>query len=388
MAGSQTTCAKEALVIFLQNLSTHGTLFNIFSFGSDYSSLWPSSQPYTPSTLDIACRHGQHRNNIWAGQRSGISNSLSLFLLTDDEVLGHEVIFALVDREVTRGGNTAGGTQLGIFTVGIGNAASTAPCEGVVAHLLLASTVPPLGSMGDVEIDWGHIFPTLKTGDKGKITASSKEDYDPIGDRSLRFLPDRRRDEGFPPLIHTLAAHRLILELENGDISSKGSFDTTDEKLRDAVIEAVVVHFSETYQLASQFASSTAVDEGRDNQQDGGTDGYSSKDSDDDLQHYLPQARAGWAKRHLSLEQQELLSAYKISTAPLISTTHSSARRYHPLKSNPAHGVYDSEYGKCRKGLGDGPRCGIHEGTPGRRYRCMDQSLAEGRGPRQVYAWN
>ncbi|KDR71708.1 hypothetical protein GALMADRAFT_776428 [Galerina marginata CBS 339.88] len=377
MAGSQMMRAKEALVIFLQSLPPQGTLFNIFSFGSEYSSLWPSSQPYTPFTLDVARRHVDSMSADMGGTeiKSGLESALgsrkrsvpmSLFLLTDGEVWGHEDIFALVDREVIRGGNAAAGTQLRIFTLGIGNAASTALCEGVarrgnglclmtsqsadiaqkVTRLLMASTVPPLGSMGDIEIDWGHTFSALKTGnDKGKVTASFNVDDDPIGDTSSRFhinlpdppkvqqvptripalyptnrftvfvilsdtvevpkevtlqgkLPDGSqltlppinvheatdRDEGFPSLIHTLAAHRLILGLEDGDISSQGSFDATDEKLRDAVIEAAVVRFSETYQLASQFASFIAVDEGRDDQQDGGTDGDSSKDSDDDLQ--------------------------------------------------------------------------------------------------------
>lgn len=54
MEGSRIEQAKQALIVFLQSLPADGTFFNIFSFGSSCSSLWPSSQKYTPSALAIA----------------------------------------------------------------------------------------------------------------------------------------------------------------------------------------------------------------------------------------------------------------------------------------------------------------------------------------------
>lgn len=48
--------AKKALLIMLKSLPTAGTTFNIFSFGSSYSSLWPASQPYSQASLTAAVR--------------------------------------------------------------------------------------------------------------------------------------------------------------------------------------------------------------------------------------------------------------------------------------------------------------------------------------------
>ena len=50
--------AKKALLIMLKSLPTAGTTFNIFSFGSTSSSLWPASQSYSEASLSTAvCSH-------------------------------------------------------------------------------------------------------------------------------------------------------------------------------------------------------------------------------------------------------------------------------------------------------------------------------------------
>ncbi|KDR72640.1 hypothetical protein GALMADRAFT_142939 [Galerina marginata CBS 339.88] len=284
----------------------------------------------------------------------------SLFLLTDGEVWGYDEIFSSVDSHVKKAGNTAGGTYLRIFTLGIGDAASTAICEGVarrgnglslmtshssdisqkVLKLFSASRVSPLGNVGNLEIDWGNRSAqsgssTTVINDKGKITHRVALSPNSIGSTNTQFhitlagppkvqqaptqvpnlYPNNRftvfvilsdttevpetvtlrgtfpdgspiaiplkpthetADGDFPPLVHTLAAHRLILELEDGDPSSQGSFDATDKKPRDEVIEAAVVRFSETYQLANQFASFIAIYEA----EDGRSDSDSETDSD------------------------------------------------------------------------------------------------------------
>ena len=46
--------AKNALLIMLKSLPSSGTTFNIFSFGSSHSALWPDSQAYTPANLNAA----------------------------------------------------------------------------------------------------------------------------------------------------------------------------------------------------------------------------------------------------------------------------------------------------------------------------------------------
>lgn len=54
MQGTRIKQAKQALIVFLQSLPRDGTFFNIFSFGDCCSSLWPTSQQYTPSALAMA----------------------------------------------------------------------------------------------------------------------------------------------------------------------------------------------------------------------------------------------------------------------------------------------------------------------------------------------
>lgn len=272
---------------------------------------------------------------------------------------GCDEIFSLVDSHVKEAGNTASGTYLRIFTLGIGDAASTALCEGVarrgnglclmtshnfdisqkVIKLFSASRVSPLGNVGNLEIDWGYrpAQPGVAN-DKGEIANRVAHSSNPLGSANTQFhitlanppkiqqaptevpnlypnnrftvfvilsdtteipktvtlrgtFPDgsektiplipthEEADGDLPPLIHTLAAHRLILELEDGDTSSQGSFDATDKKLRDEVIEAAVVRLSETYQLASQFASFIAIYEA--------PDGRSVSDSETDSDDFL-----------------------------------------------------------------------------------------------------
>ena len=53
MMGTRIDTAKEALVFFLKSLP-EDSYFNIVSFGSDFSSLFPVSQRYEDSTLDSA----------------------------------------------------------------------------------------------------------------------------------------------------------------------------------------------------------------------------------------------------------------------------------------------------------------------------------------------
>lgn len=46
--------AKKALLIMLKSLPNTNTTFNILSFGSSFSSLWPASEPYSEASLHTA----------------------------------------------------------------------------------------------------------------------------------------------------------------------------------------------------------------------------------------------------------------------------------------------------------------------------------------------
>lgn len=64
-----------------------------------------------------------------------------------------------------------------------------------------------------------------------------------------------------PPLIHTLAARRIIRELESGDIASLGPTvtDGGDSDRRAEIVKAAAVNFSVNYQVVSKFTAFLAI---------------------------------------------------------------------------------------------------------------------------------
>lgn len=223
---------------------------------------------------------------------------------------------------------------------------------GKCSRLLAASRVPPLGSMGDLRIDWGYT--ATKKSSANEVKDESQQvaniqgpislfdaDFDPLApakDTGFQFtlgpppsiqqapsnVPNLYPGNRFlvsailsdtvyvpntvtlsgktpsgqalgplpvpvqktmlkprtPPLIHTLAAHRLIQELEDGNITSQGVDDENDKDLHDQIAKAAIVHLSEKYQLASKYASFIAVDKSSDTPS-------SDKDSFGDDGHHL-----------------------------------------------------------------------------------------------------
>ena len=120
--------AKEAMVLFLHSLPT-GSLFNIWSFGSSHSSLFPTSQPYEDDMLAKAKAHVesmeadmggteiyQPLEAIFKGKKSRSSQHMKqIFVLTDGQVSNTDQVKALVARNC----KTAR-----LFSMGIGASAS------------------------------------------------------------------------------------------------------------------------------------------------------------------------------------------------------------------------------------------------------------------------
>ncbi|EMD34616.1 hypothetical protein CERSUDRAFT_125208 [Gelatoporia subvermispora B] len=91
-----------------------------------------------------------------------------------------------------------------------------------------------------------------------------------------------RTDER-PPLLHTLAAHRVIRTLEDGDITSLGLSDEGDSDLHDEIVKAAVVQYGVRFSLATRFTSFVAVQKkDDDNEEDDDDDSEDSDDDDDD----------------------------------------------------------------------------------------------------------
>ncbi|CAK5271408.1 unnamed protein product [Mycena citricolor] len=180
MDGQRMMAARKALVVMLRSLPHRdsSSLFNIASFGSDCTLLWPQgSRAYDQETLEQAT---EHVDSMWAtyggteiryalgkcfAQRQS-DRPTSIFMLTDGDAWDLAGVLELVKGTVDK-------HPVRVFVLGIGDAVSTAMCEGIarvgngacmfvgesetkftgkVARLLKAAKTPVIG---DVHVDWG-----------------------------------------------------------------------------------------------------------------------------------------------------------------------------------------------------------------------------------------
>jgi len=130
------TPLKSALSVFLKSIPV-GVNFNICSFGSSHSFLWPRSQPYTSSTFAEAQQHCDAIDADMGGTeilppiRSTISrrlpgSNLEIMVLTDGQVWDSAQIFAYVEAQTS----TVNG-DVRVFSLGIGADVSHALIDGL-----------------------------------------------------------------------------------------------------------------------------------------------------------------------------------------------------------------------------------------------------------------
>ncbi|CAK5265029.1 unnamed protein product [Mycena citricolor] len=191
MGGARIETAKSTLGLLLRMLPNENTSFNVFSFGSKYSSLWSNSQPYNASTLQNASLHVDAMSADMGGTEIGStlnatfsardnSRATAVFLLTDGESNGREVIIADIRRAVQA--SHAGGSRhhLRVFCLGIGDGISTDTCEGIARAgngvcLFAVHTEDIVGRCArlfragrksivkDIAIDWGVPLERLRS---------------------------------------------------------------------------------------------------------------------------------------------------------------------------------------------------------------------------------
>ncbi|RYN41229.1 hypothetical protein AA0112_g2123 [Alternaria arborescens] len=125
---------KSALKVFLKSIPI-GCSFNICSFGSSHSFLWPESRMYDQDTLTEAIRHVETFRADFGGtetlaavkacfeaRNTGLQTEL--MLLTDGDIWSQEQLFNYVSE------NTKSG-DVRVFPIGIGSGVSSALIEGV-----------------------------------------------------------------------------------------------------------------------------------------------------------------------------------------------------------------------------------------------------------------
>jgi hypothetical protein len=131
----------------LRSLPSRNTTFNIVSFGSRYTSLWPKSQIYSAETVAEASKHVDTFTANYGGTelRSALlfafssrlalaphateKTPTSVFVLTDGEAWDLDGIINLTTENVQSAKRQD--SLLRTFVLGVGNQVSTAMCEGI-----------------------------------------------------------------------------------------------------------------------------------------------------------------------------------------------------------------------------------------------------------------
>ncbi|KAE9394564.1 hypothetical protein BT96DRAFT_923425 [Gymnopus androsaceus JB14] len=166
MQGRSMQLVQEALVVLLRGLPSVGTTFNIVSFGNYATKLWQNSLEYSQRMLEDATNHVDSMTANYGGTEIGsalrmvydslpkpLARPVSIFLLTDWQCMGH----------LLEPGNP--NSFIRVFTVGIGDGASSDTCEsgfavyvkqgepvmGKCARLIRTARTPKV----KVEINWG-----------------------------------------------------------------------------------------------------------------------------------------------------------------------------------------------------------------------------------------
>jgi Mg-chelatase subunit ChlD len=146
MRGGRMTSVKASLQIMLRSLPSRDTTFNIVSFGSRYSSLWPTSQTYSAESVEQASKHVDtfsanyggtelhsalqfvFNSNIFAKPLNDTTPT-SVFILTDGEAWDLDPVLSEISTAVKAAKEK--NNLLRTFVLGVGNQVSTAMCEGI-----------------------------------------------------------------------------------------------------------------------------------------------------------------------------------------------------------------------------------------------------------------
>ena len=214
----------SALRIFLKSLPI-GVRFNICSFGSGHSLLWPKSRAYSQSTLTEAMRHvdsfaaDMGGTETFAAIKATIELrhrdlALEVMLLTDGEIWQQQECFSYLNNEV---GNSK--SPIRVFSLGIGNSVSHALIEGIArAGNGFAQTV---GSNEKLD---SKVVRMLKGGLSPHITDYTLEvKYDKNVDDEEEFELVERVTDGLRVLLDESPVEKDVMKVKQKSISL---FDT------------------------------------------------------------------------------------------------------------------------------------------------------------------
>ncbi|KAF9073726.1 hypothetical protein BDP27DRAFT_1318044 [Rhodocollybia butyracea] len=211
MAGSRIRLVKNALVVLLRSLPTKGTIFNLVSFGTHTTTLWPRSWDYSQFSVDLATQYVDDMEadyggteipsalrTVFSSLRKSLNHPAAVFLLTDGSSWEVSDCVSAVTAAVHQS-KDAEKPFLRVFTVGIGAGASTDMCDSIAragggtsvyvqdgeeiigkcARLVRAARTPPI----HIEVEWIGIEENKSHFTKEVLEMYGKtEDFDAIDD--------------------------------------------------------------------------------------------------------------------------------------------------------------------------------------------------------------
>ncbi|CAG8589441.1 353_t:CDS:2 [Dentiscutata erythropus] len=341
MQGGPIKKASEALQLLLRSLPEN-CCFNVVSFGSNFDSLFKTSQPYSEESFLKALKHAQEMNANYGGteiynplkwvfENSKNDMPTSIFLLTDGQVYNVDQIVELIKSSEEKKND-----DLRLFSIGIGDSVSHNLVESVsragkgyaqfvtnnermdkkILGMLKNAIKPPIK---DYNITWTNqiLDDNLPTEtnpvDKPIISFFSDNTTPPTTDQKIftnikiqqapylippiypgtRFIVYCILENGIEPCkeitlsgistegpiklsvsldpvalqgskIHTLAARKLIQDLEEGSSFIHKHPKNSGKTIPNSLIREQVTNLGVTYSLASKYTSFLAIDE-RDN---------------------------------------------------------------------------------------------------------------------------
>ncbi|KAJ7223096.1 vault protein inter-alpha-trypsin domain-containing protein [Mycena pura] len=202
MDGKRIEAAKKALIVMLRAIPHQDSLFQIVSFGSRCTALWPDgSRPYNQETLEEATLHVDSMSADYGGteiraalhhcfQTRKLDRPMSVLVLTDGDAWDVDGVLSECKDAVAAAPEKA---YMRVSVLGIGNSASTAMCEGIarvgngtcmmvgeeetsftgkIARMLKAAKAP---LVSNITVDWGS---PAAAQEKAKVSISTEDDDD------------------------------------------------------------------------------------------------------------------------------------------------------------------------------------------------------------------
>ncbi|CAG8620684.1 8633_t:CDS:10, partial [Ambispora gerdemannii] len=314
--------ASQALQLILRSLPEN-CLFNIVSFGSEFDSLFKESERYSEKTFSIALSHvenmeadygGTEIKNVleWVVKTARSDMPTSVFLLTDGEVWNVDELVQLIQKAAN-----SPTKDFRLFSLGIGSSVSHHLVESIArAGKGYAQFVTDeermdkkvigmvknaiKSTLTDYQVEWIGRTPT-ETKNKSILSfpwSSKKNENDKIrqapnsiptiysGVRVVVYAilakgvePKKvitlsaqsldgpiKLDIDVDPVtlqgskIHTLAARKLIQDLEEGT-SFLHAESEEKNKVSDDLVKEQIINLGITFSLASRYTSFLAIDE-------------------------------------------------------------------------------------------------------------------------------